>query len=180
MGWIFALACWMRILCLLWKMMHIYNNVITCIFWCKLLGLFKHWYMSCDYTAFVIRPYDKCRIITWQMSRNRYNCFLASYKLWHCYHPSHSCQFSRRGVWWGWGYLLHLRTWEGAGNGVQWMQGRRWIKGVFSRSSHSEWVFLLRITHSEWVKMIEITHSEWIKMKIYLVVYLKNRIFADD
>ena len=35
-----------------------------CIFWCKLLGLFKHWYMSCDYTAFVIRPYDKCRIIT--------------------------------------------------------------------------------------------------------------------
>ena len=24
----------------------------------------RHWYMSCDYTAFVIRPYDKCRIIT--------------------------------------------------------------------------------------------------------------------
>ena len=22
-----------------------------------------YWYMSCDYTAFVIRPYDKCRII---------------------------------------------------------------------------------------------------------------------
>ena len=74
------------ILCLLWKMMQIYimmmqiiyNNVITCIFWCKLLGLFKHWYMSCDYTAFVIRPYDKCRIIAWQMSRNRSNCFLAS------------------------------------------------------------------------------------------------------
>jgi len=57
---------------------NIYNNVITCIFWCKLLGLFKHWYMSYDYTAFVIRPYDKCRIITWQMSRNRYNSFLAS------------------------------------------------------------------------------------------------------
>ena len=43
---------------------NIYNNVITCIFWRKLLGLFKHWYMSYDYTAFVIRPYDKCRIIT--------------------------------------------------------------------------------------------------------------------
>ena len=94
MGWIFALACWMRILCLLWKMMHIYNNVITCIFWCKLLDLFKHWYMSCDYTAFVIRPYDKCRIIVWQMSHNRYNCFLASYKSQHCYHPSHPWQFA--------------------------------------------------------------------------------------
>ena len=29
----------------------------------KILGLFIHWYMSCDYTAFVIRPYDKYRII---------------------------------------------------------------------------------------------------------------------
>ena len=41
---------------------YIYNNVITCIFWCKILGLFKYWYMSYDYTTFVIRPYDKSRI----------------------------------------------------------------------------------------------------------------------
>ena len=130
------------ILCLLWKMIQIYimmmqiiyNNVTTCIFWCKLLGLFKHWYMSCDYTAFVIQPYDKCRIIAWQMSRNRSNCFLASYKSQHCYHSSHPWQFAGGGMWWGWDNLLHLRTWEGAGNGVQWMQGRRWIKGVFQET----------------------------------------------
>ena len=29
----------------------------------KILGLFILWYMSCDYTAFVIRPYDKCHVI---------------------------------------------------------------------------------------------------------------------
>ena len=40
--------------------------------------------MSYDYTAFVIRPYDKCRVIAWQMSRNRYNCFLASLWLLPC------------------------------------------------------------------------------------------------
>ena len=45
------------------ELRYIYNNVITCIFWRKILGLFKHWYMSCDYMAFVIRSYDKCRII---------------------------------------------------------------------------------------------------------------------
>ena len=28
------------------------------------------------------------------MSRNRYNCFLASYKSQHCYHPSHPWQFA--------------------------------------------------------------------------------------
>ena len=96
MGWFFALSCWIRILCLLWKMMHIYNNVITCIFWCKILGLFILWYMSCDYTTFVIQPYDKSRINAWQMSRNRKKGFLASYKLWHCYHPSHHSQASGR------------------------------------------------------------------------------------
>ena len=60
----FHISCCLMVRCFL------YNNVITCIFWCKILGLFKHWYMSCDYTAFVIRAYDKCRIIACQMSCN--------------------------------------------------------------------------------------------------------------
>ena len=65
----FHISCCLMVRCFLYSLSsmkddaNIYNNVITCIFWCKLLGLFKHWYMSCDYTAFVIRPYDKCRII---------------------------------------------------------------------------------------------------------------------
>ena len=98
------------------KLLNVVNliNINTCIFWCKISGLFIHWYMSCDYMTFVIRPYDKCRINAWHMSRNRKKGFLASYKLRHCYHPSHPCQFARRGMWWGRGYLLHLRTWEGA------------------------------------------------------------------
>ena len=65
----FHISCCLMVRCFLYSLSsmkddaNIYNNVITCIFWCKLLGLYKHWYMSCDYTAFVIRPYDKCRII---------------------------------------------------------------------------------------------------------------------
>ena len=92
-------------------------NINTCIFWCKISGLFIHWYISCDYMTFVIRQYDKCRINAWHMSRNRKKGFLASYNLRHCYHPSHPCQFARRGMWRGRGYLLYLRTWEGAENG---------------------------------------------------------------
>ena len=76
------------------KLLNVVNliNINTCIFWCKISGLFIHGYMS----------------------RNRKKGFLASYKLRYCYHPSHPCQFARRGMWWGRGYLLHLRTWEGA------------------------------------------------------------------
>ena len=76
------------------KLLDVVNliNINTCIFWCKISGLFIHGYMS----------------------RNRKKGLLASYKLRYCYHPSHPCQFARRGMWWGRGYLLHLRTWEGA------------------------------------------------------------------
>ena len=83
------------------------NNVITCIFWCKILG-------RADALNCAALRLSCIVIIT---SLHRYNCFLASYKLRYCYHPSHPCQFARRGMWWGRGYLLHLRTWEGAENG---------------------------------------------------------------
>ena len=80
------------------------NNVITCILWCKILG-------RADALNCAALRLSCIVIIT---SLHRYNCFLASYKLRYCYHPSHPCQFARRGMWWGRGYLLHLRTWEGA------------------------------------------------------------------
>ena len=80
------------------------NNVITCIFWCKILG-------RADALNCAALRLSCIVIIT---SLHRYNCFLASDKLRYCYHPSYPCQFARRGMWWGRGYLLHLRTWEGA------------------------------------------------------------------
>ena len=54
------------------------NNVITCIFWCKILG-------RADALNCAALRLSCIVIIT---SLHRYNCFLASYKLRYCYHPS--------------------------------------------------------------------------------------------
>ncbi len=56
------------------------NNVITCIFWCKILGRADA--LNCDALRL----------------SNRYNYFIASYKLRYCYHPSHPANSKARYV----------------------------------------------------------------------------------